>query len=377
MAHGDYYNPTNKSVVDGAIVYAEDINKINTAIDAALDQVASDLDDIEASIGDGGVASKDWATEDAGTRPDPVLDLYSSRAYAAEAKGWASAAGTVTEARTGVPLAGSSSAKTQAAAAAASASTASGHATTASNAAIAAAASASTASGFSNSASGFATIASGFAEDASGFAEDASNYADAAADSEAAITSIYSTFTAAGIALLNDTTAAEQRQTLGLNNVDNTSDLNKPISTATQSALNLKASLASPVLTGNPVAPTRAATESASDNIATTAYVRNFFSALTNSSAGYQYFPPGTGSTNAIVIQWGYVITHATANTEINHSNAFALAFDALLSITFSDNVSNTGVVTKIYSPTTTGFRSKSSGSSLTIRYIAIGYITP
>ena len=37
---------------------------------------------------------------------------------------------------------------------------------------------------------------------------------------------------------------------IGLGNVDNTSDLAKPISTATQSALNLKAPLASPAFTG-------------------------------------------------------------------------------------------------------------------------------
>ena len=37
---------------------------------------------------------------------------------------------------------------------------------------------------------------------------------------------------------------------VGLGNVDNTTDLNKPISTATQSALNLKANLASPTFTG-------------------------------------------------------------------------------------------------------------------------------
>jgi hypothetical protein len=37
---------------------------------------------------------------------------------------------------------------------------------------------------------------------------------------------------------------------VGLGNVDNTSDINKPISTATQTALNLKANLASPTFTG-------------------------------------------------------------------------------------------------------------------------------
>ena len=35
-----------------------------------------------------------------------------------------------------------------------------------------------------------------------------------------------------------------------LGNFDNTSDINKPISTATQTALNLKAPLASPTFTG-------------------------------------------------------------------------------------------------------------------------------
>ncbi|MFM7985809.1 MAG: hypothetical protein ACKPKO_41490 [Candidatus Fonsibacter sp.] len=38
---------------------------------------------------------------------------------------------------------------------------------------------------------------------------------------------------------------------VGLGNVDNISDANKPISSATQTALDLKAPLASPVFTGN------------------------------------------------------------------------------------------------------------------------------
>lgn len=42
---------------------------------------------------------------------------------------------------------------------------------------------------------------------------------------------------------------------LGLGNVNNTSDANKPISTATQTALNLKAPLASPTFTGSPTVP--------------------------------------------------------------------------------------------------------------------------
>lgn len=59
---------------------------------------------------------------------------------------------------------------------------------------------------------------------------------------------------------------------VGLGNVDNTSDLNKPVSTAAQTALNLKANLASPALTGTPTAPTQTANNN-STRLATTAYV--------------------------------------------------------------------------------------------------------
>lgn len=59
---------------------------------------------------------------------------------------------------------------------------------------------------------------------------------------------------------------------VGLGNVDNTSDTNKPVSTAQQTALNLKANLASPALTGTPTAPT-ASVGNNSTQVATTAFV--------------------------------------------------------------------------------------------------------
>ena len=59
---------------------------------------------------------------------------------------------------------------------------------------------------------------------------------------------------------------------VGLGNVDNTSDASKPVSTAQQAALNLKAPLASPTFTGTPTAPTQTAGDN-STKIATTAYV--------------------------------------------------------------------------------------------------------
>lgn len=88
-----------------------------------------------------------------------------------------------------------------------------------------------------------------------------------------------------------------------LTNVDNTSDANKPVSTATQTALNLKldsstassiyltqanastnyAPLASPSLTGTPTAPTAEANTNTTQ-IATTAYVQAELADLVNSS---------------------------------------------------------------------------------------------
>ncbi len=59
---------------------------------------------------------------------------------------------------------------------------------------------------------------------------------------------------------------------VGLGNVNNTSDAAKPISTLTQTALDLKAPLASPALTGTPTAPTAAAGTNTTQ-VATTAYV--------------------------------------------------------------------------------------------------------
>jgi hypothetical protein len=63
---------------------------------------------------------------------------------------------------------------------------------------------------------------------------------------------------------------------VGLGNVDNTSDANKPISTAAQSALDLKSNIASPTFTGVPTAPT-AILGTNTTQLATTAYVQTEF----------------------------------------------------------------------------------------------------
>lgn len=66
---------------------------------------------------------------------------------------------------------------------------------------------------------------------------------------------------------------------IGLGNVDNTSDANKPISTAQAAAINLKAPIANPAFTGTPTAPT-AAQVSNNTQIATTAFVKAAVAAL-------------------------------------------------------------------------------------------------
>lgn len=74
------------------------------------------------------------------------------------------------------------------------------------------------------------------------------------------------------------------KEDVGLANVENTSDANKPISNATQTALNGKAPIDSPTLTGVPQTPT-AALGTNSGQIASTAFVTNAV-ALKNTITG-------------------------------------------------------------------------------------------
>lgn len=78
---------------------------------------------------------------------------------------------------------------------------------------------------------------------------------------------------------------------VGLGNVDNTSDAAKPVSTATQTALDLKANLASPTFTGTPAAPT-ASVGTNTTQVATTAFVTT---ATASVSAGINYISAKTG----------------------------------------------------------------------------------
>ena len=79
------------------------------------------------------------------------------------------------------------------------------------------------------------------------------------------------------------TVAGITKTMVGLGSVDNTTDASKPISTAQQTALNLKAPLASPALTGTPTSTT-AAPGTNNTQIATTAYTDAAVAALVDSA---------------------------------------------------------------------------------------------
>ncbi len=81
-------------------------------------------------------------------------------------------------------------------------------------------------------------------------------------------------------------TASQFKNANGLGNLNDTSDADKPVSTAQQAALDLKAPLASPALTGNPTAPTQSAGNN-STRVATTAFVT---SAISTAVAGLLEF---------------------------------------------------------------------------------------
>lgn len=100
---------------------------------------------------------------------------------------------------------------------------------------------------------------------------------------------------------------------VGLGNCDNTSDANKPISTLTAAALALKANLASPSLTGTPTAPT-AAVGTNTTQIATTAFVQTALS----TGGQYQTFTDGI-STFRQGVRSGYFILDQTI-TELGFS---------------------------------------------------------
>jgi predicted acyltransferase (DUF342 family) len=121
--------------------------------------------------------------------------------------------------------------------------------------------------------------------------------------------------------------AGISKSMVGLSNVDNTSDLDKPLSTAAISAINLKANIASPQFTGVPIAPT-ATSGTNTTQIATTEYVQIEITNLSGSA------PSGLNTLSKIA---------AAINNDASFSNTVAT------NINLKSNISSptfTGIVT-------------------------------
>lgn len=106
----------------------------------------------------------------------------------------------------------------------------------------------------------------------------------------------------------NATTVLEAKTNLGIESVDNTSDANKPISMVAQTALDLKANLASPILTGSPTAPTAVAGTNTSQlattsfvNTAVTSALRDVADEFTATAAQTSFILTQTPATNSKV----------------------------------------------------------------------------
>jgi hypothetical protein len=109
---------------------------------------------------------------------------------------------------------------------------------------------------------------------------------------------------------------------LGLSNVNNTADADKPISTATQTALDLKSPLTSPSFTGIPLAPT-AALGTNTTQLASTAFVQN---AILNSSAsssltGAIWTSASTGTLNGVAFTISQARSTSPSNWDLSNSD--------------------------------------------------------
>ena len=172
-------------------------------------------------------------------------------------------------------------------------------------------------------------------------------------------------------------TVAQAKVLLALDNVTNTADADKPISTLAQaaldlkadaattaSALNLKAPLASPALTGTPTAPTQL-TSDASTRLATTMFVDQRIRALIyGGKTTHKYFPDGT------LMQWGVALTHATPGTKVAVN--FHVAFIAVPVAILTAGISSDNVYANNYTATT--FDIYGGAPSLYCLWLAIGH---
>ena len=106
---------------------------------------------------------------------------------------------------------------------------------------------------------------------------------------------------------------ATTKAQIGLGNVDNTSDASKPVSTAQQTALNLKANAASPVFSGLIAIPTTAPSIASAATIAPTASVV-FISGVATIATITAPSPISAGGGQITLIPTGLFRTGITGN---------------------------------------------------------------
>lgn len=118
--------------------------------------------------------------------------------------------------------------------------------------------------------------------------------------------------TVSGTSAFTGTVTGLTKATVGLANVDNTSDADKPVSTAQATALALKANLASPTFTGVPAAPTAAALTNTTQ-VATTAFVEQVRSTLATADTTHAAATTGVHGVGAGTIV-GTTLTQTLTN---------------------------------------------------------------
>lgn len=159
---------------------------------------------------------------------------------------------------------------------------------------------------------------------------------------------------------------------VGLGNVDNTSDANKPVSTAQQTALDAKAPLASPALTGNPTAPTQTAGNN-STRLANTAFVSTAISNAVPVLASGTFTPTLSNqsgcSTTAQVCRYiriGDQVVVSGAVTVDPNAASIAYAFEATLPIARS-----AGNFSSSFSAAGSGSRRADSSNNDSVRILS------
>jgi hypothetical protein len=147
---------------------------------------------------------------------------------------------------------------------------------------------------------------------------------------------------------------------VGLDDVDNTSDADKPISTATQAALDLKAPLASPALTGTPTAPTATAGTNTTQ-VATTAFVTGAVADLVASA------PSALNTLNELAAALGNDANYATTITNALAAKApiASPTFTGTVTVAASGIAFTDGTQTKEGVPSRTAIIQKSAAYTL------------